>query len=94
MNRPLRLLLIAAFGLLAIGLALYHLGSQINLAAESGDPTLWEQAPGDKWLYIGGLMMLIAGALAAAAVKVWRGSRRGGHAPWNHAMGVWISDVT
>jgi len=29
-----------------------------------------------KWLYVGGLMMLISGSLAAAAVRVWSGDRR------------------
>ena len=76
MNRPLRLLLIAAFGLLAIGLALYHLGSEINLAVESADPALWEQSPGDKWLYVGGVMMLISGSFSLAAVKIWWRDRR------------------
>ena len=47
MNRPSRALLIAAVLLLTAGLALYHLGSQTNVAAESADPILWERAPGD-----------------------------------------------
>ncbi|HJZ66835.1 MAG TPA: hypothetical protein VKF81_01735 [Blastocatellia bacterium] len=71
-----RRLLIAAFVLLTAGLALYHLGSQINLAIKSADPTLWEQAPGDKWLYVGGAMMLISGSFSLAAVKIWWRDRR------------------
>ena len=61
--------------LLAAGALLYHRGSKMNLEVQNGDEMLWNNAPGDKWLCVGGVMMLIAGALAAAAVKVWRGSR-------------------
>jgi hypothetical protein len=50
--------------------------SQENLEVLKKDETLWDQEPGDKWLYVGGLMMLISGALAAAAVRVWKGGRR------------------
>jgi hypothetical protein len=76
MKKSSRWLLITAFLLLAAGLGFYHLGSQINLAAESGDPTLWEQAPGDIWLYVGGLMMLLSGSCILAATKIWWTSRR------------------
>lgn len=74
--KPSRLLLIVAFALLTAGLALYRLGSQINLGLQSADSTLWEQAPGDKWLYIGGVMMLISGSLSLAAVRIWWRDRR------------------
>ena len=76
MARPIRLLLLTALLLLVSGWFLYHFGSQLNLKAGTEDQALWEQAPGDKWLYGGGLMMLISGSLAAAAVKIWRGIRR------------------
>jgi cytochrome c oxidase assembly factor CtaG len=76
MKKALRVLIVSALMLLMAGSVLYHLGSQINLEAQSVDPTLWEQAPGDKWLYIGGLMMLVAGSLSLAAVRVWLGRRR------------------
>jgi hypothetical protein len=76
MARPIRLLLLTALLLLVSGWFLYHLGSQLNLEAGTEDQALWEQAPGDKWLYGGGLMMLISGSLAAAAVKICRGIRR------------------
>jgi hypothetical protein len=72
-----RVLLIVAFLLLIAGLALYHLGSQINLGVENGDEMLWTNRPGDKWLYVGGVMMLIAGSLSLAAVKIWWKNRRG-----------------
>jgi len=74
--KPSRLLLIVAFALLTAGLALYRLGSQINLGLRSADPSLWEQAPGDKWLYVGGVMMLISGSFSLAAVKIWWRDRR------------------
>ncbi len=74
--KPSRLLLIVAFALLTAGLALYRLGSQINLGLEGTDSTLWEQAPGDKWLYVGGVMMLISGSFSLAAVKIWWRDRR------------------
>jgi len=73
---PSRLLLIVAFALLTAGLALYRLGSQINLGLQGADSTLWEQAPGDKWLYIGGVMMLISGSFSLAAVRIWWRDRR------------------
>lgn len=76
MRRTVRVLLLAAMLLLAGGWFVYHLGSQTNNQTPKEDQTLWEQAPGDKWLYIGGLMMLISGSLGAAAVLVWRGGRR------------------
>jgi hypothetical protein len=53
MTRTLKLLLLSALGLSSAGWFIYHLGSLMNLLAEKGDPTLWEQAPGDIWLYIG-----------------------------------------
>ena len=74
MRRTLRILVLSALMLLAAGALLYHRGSQMNLEVQNGDEMLWNNARGDKWLYVGGVMMLIAGALAAAAVKVWRGS--------------------
>ncbi len=76
MGRTLRTLLLSALLLLAAGSFFYHRDSQLNLEAENPNQMLWNQAPGDKWLYAGGVMILIAGALIAAAVKVWRGSRR------------------
>jgi hypothetical protein len=69
-------LVISAVMLLVAGSALYHLGSQINVDVQNADPTLWEQSPGDKWLFIGRLMMLIAGSLSLAAVRVWLGRRK------------------
>jgi hypothetical protein len=75
MKRALRALLVSALVLLAAGVFLYRLGSRINLEVEGANATLWEQAPGDKWLYIGGLMILVAGALSLAAVRVWLGRR-------------------
>lgn len=76
MKKALRVLVISAVMLLLGGSALYHLGSQINVDVQNADPTLWEQSPGDKWLFIGGLMMLIAGSLSLAAVRVWLGRKK------------------
>ena len=76
MGKTVRVLSISALFLLSAGWAVYQLGSQLNLKAGTYDEMLWEQAPGDKWLYLGGVMMLISGALAAAAVRLWRESRR------------------
>jgi hypothetical protein len=75
MRSTIRALLLSALILLAAGSFLYQRGSQLNVGA-SKEETLWEQAPGDRWLYVGGLMMLISGSLAVAAVKVWMGTRR------------------
>ena len=76
MGKTERILLLSALILLGAGWSLYHLGSQLNLEAGDYDKGLWEQAPGDKWLYIGGLMMLISGSLAAAAFRFWRANRK------------------
>ena len=76
MGRTVKLLLMSALILLGAGWSLYHFGSKLNLAVSDYDQMLWDQAPGDKWLYVGGLMMLISGSLTAAAFLFWRGSRR------------------
>ena len=76
MGKTERILLLSALVLLGAGWSLYHLGSQLNLAVGDANRMLWDQAPGDKWLYVGGLMMLISGSLAAAAVKDWRSGGR------------------
>lgn len=76
MNKTVRMLLMSALLLLGGGLLLYHYGSDLNLEAEQSDQMLWEQTAGDKWLYAGGLMMLISGSLSLAAVKVWLGRNR------------------
>jgi hypothetical protein len=76
MKKALRVLVTSAVMLLLAGSGLYHLGSLINVDVQNADPTLWEQSPGDKWLFIGGLMMLIAGSLSLAAVRVWLGTRK------------------
>src|SRR5258706_4963376 len=68
MHRTVRVLLLSATLLLTGGWFLYHHGSRVNHESGIADQALWEQAPGDKWLYIGGLMMLISGSLGAAAV--------------------------
>jgi hypothetical protein len=81
MYKTVKLLLVSALLLLASGWFLYHLGSQLNLETVKEDQALWQQAPGDKWLYLGGLMMLISGSLAAAAVQIWSASKRGVIAP-------------
>ena len=75
-KKALRILVISALMLLATGSLLYYLGSQMNVNVQHADQTLWEQSPADKWLYIGGLMMLISGSLSLAAVRVWWGNRK------------------
>jgi hypothetical protein len=76
MRKTERILLLSALIFLGAGWSLYHLGSQLNLGVGDSNHMLWDQAPGDKWLYVGGLMMLLSGSLAAAAVKLWRSGRR------------------
>jgi hypothetical protein len=76
MSKTVRILLMSALMLLGGGLLLYHYGSEPNLEAEKADQMLWEQTAGDKWLYAGGLMMLISGSLSLAAAKVWLGRNR------------------
>ncbi len=76
MGKTERILLLSALLLLGAGWSFYHLGSQLNLAVGDSNQMLWDQAPGDKWLYVGGLMMLISGSLVAAAFRLWRGSRK------------------
>jgi hypothetical protein len=60
MDKVEKILLLSAVVLLGAGWFLYDLGSRVNLEAGDHDRLLWEQAPGDKWLYVGGLMMLIS----------------------------------
>ena len=76
MGKTERILLLSALIFLGAGWSLYHLGSQLNLEVGDSNHMLWDQAPGDKWLYVGGVMMLLSGSLAAAAFKVWRRARR------------------
>jgi hypothetical protein len=76
MTRTVGVLLLSALILLGAGWLLYQYGSRENLEVSQKEETLWDQAPGDKWLYVGGVMMLISGALGAAAAKVWSGGRR------------------
>jgi len=76
MGKTERILLLVALALLAAGWSLYSVGSKLNLDVPDSDRMLWEQAPGDKWLYVGGLMMLISGSLATAALRFWRTSRK------------------
>jgi hypothetical protein len=76
MRKTERILSMFALILFGAGWSLYHLGSQLNLEV-GGEQMLWDQAPGDKWLYVGGLMMLISGSLAAAAFRFWRERRKG-----------------
>ncbi len=76
MSKTVRMLFMSALLLLGGGLLLYHYGSELKLEAEQTDQMLWEQTAGDKWLYAGGLMMLISGSLSLAAVKVWLGRNR------------------
>ena len=76
MTRTIGVLLLSAMMLLGAGWFLYHFGSQQNLELLKTDETLWDQQAGDKWLYLGGLMMLIAGALTTAAVRFLIAGRR------------------
>ena len=76
MSKTERILLVSALTLLGGGCFLYDLGSRLNLEVANYQQELWEQAPGDKWLYVGGLMLLIAGSLAVAAFRLWIGGRR------------------
>ena len=75
MDNTQRNLVLSALILWGGGWFLYDLGSRLNLEAGDHEQLLWEQAPGDKWLYVGGLMMLIAGSLAAATFRLWRATR-------------------
>ena len=77
MGKTIKVLLLSALMLLGAGWSLYRFGSKMNLAVGDSNQMLWDQAPGDKWLYVGGLMMLISGSLTAAALRFWMGSRRG-----------------
>jgi hypothetical protein len=75
MTRTVGVLLLSALMLLGAGWFLYQSGSQQNLEVLQKQEAFWDQARGDKWLYLGGLMMLISGALAGAAARVWFGLR-------------------
>jgi hypothetical protein len=75
MTKTLRVILLSALLLSSVGWFIYHLGSRMNLAVENENQALWERAPGDVWLYVGGVMMLLSGALIGAAFLFWKGNR-------------------
>lgn len=76
MSKTIRVLLLSALFLFGAGSLVCYRGAELNGNMQNEDQTLWGQQPGDKWLYAGGLMILISGALALAAIKVWSGTRR------------------
>jgi len=76
MNRTLRMLIFFTMLFLVAGTFLYLRGSHLNLIAEGTEQMVWDQAPGDIWLYAGGLLILLGGALGTATVKFWMGVRR------------------
>jgi len=76
MGRTVRALILSALMLFGAGLYIYSTGSRLNAQTGDRNSMLWDQAPGDKWLYVGGLMMLISGSLAGAALRFWKGDRR------------------
>jgi hypothetical protein len=78
MGNSERILLLVSILLMGGGWFLYDLGSRLNLEVGNQDLLLWEQAPVDKWLYAGGLMMLISGSLAVAVFRLWKNTRREG----------------
>ncbi len=53
MRKTERILLLSALVLLGAGWSLYHFGSQLNLEVGDANQMLWDQTPGDKWLYVG-----------------------------------------
>ena len=75
MTKTLKLLVLVAVGLSSGGWFIYHLGSRMNDSSDNWDPTLWEQAPGDIWLYVGGFMMLISGSLLIAGFRMWKSEK-------------------
>ena len=81
MSKTASLLLMTALLLFGGGLLLYHYGSGLNFEIEQQNRMLWEQSAGDKWLYAGGLMMLISGSFSLAAVKLWFGRSRNAGSP-------------
>jgi hypothetical protein len=76
MGKTEKVLFLSALMLLGAGWFIYDLGSRLNVEIGDGEEMLWNQAPGDKWLYVGGLMMLIAGSLGAASFRLWRSAKR------------------
>ena len=70
MGKGERILLLVSILLMGGGWFLYDLGSRLNLEVGDHESVLLEQAPGDKWLYAGGLMMLISGSLAVATFRL------------------------
>ena len=76
MGKGERILFLLSILLMGGGWFLYDLGSRLNLEGGNLDFLVWEHAPGDKWLYVGGLMMLLSGSLAVAAFRLWKNTRR------------------
>lgn len=75
MNKTIRLLLTISLVLLAAGGLCYYYGHQQNLL-NPVDTNALQVSAGDKWLFAGGAMMLLAGSLGLGVIKFWIQERR------------------
>ena len=76
MNKTIRILLAAAVVLIAGGVMSYYHGDYLNGQAPVDEESLLQLSSADKWLYIGGLSMMLGGALFIGALKFWIHQRR------------------
>jgi hypothetical protein len=77
-NKTVRILLIISVAVLAAGGLIYYYGHEQNLlAAATADPeAIMQISAGDRWLFAGGALMMLAGSLGLGAIKFWIHERR------------------
>jgi hypothetical protein len=70
MGRTIAILFAISLSLVATGGLTYRFGTSVNLRSPQLDElSSLAGSPGDKWLFLGGLLILLGGAVALAAVK-------------------------
>jgi hypothetical protein len=81
MNGTVRMLIIVSALMLILGGSSYYYGQRLNLAIErEAGPALVSEtvqvSEGDKFVFSGGALMLVAGALALGVAKFWVQEKR------------------
>jgi len=76
MNKTVQILLMVALVMLAAGGASYYYGHQQNVVAATEGESLLQISGGDKWLFMGGVAMMLGAALGFGSLKFWLQERR------------------
>ena len=70
MGKTIAILFAVALSLLTTGGLTYRFGTEVNLSSPPPDGlSTLAGSPGDKWLFLGGVLILLGGAVALAAIK-------------------------